>query len=109
MRESPIVTLVEALIGKGCEVRIYDSDVFLGRIFGTNKEFVEQEIPHISSLMSSDINEVVRQSDVLVICQAKEEFKTVLGPLLGDKIIFDLVRITPDVCAMPESYEGICW
>jgi GDP-mannose 6-dehydrogenase len=109
MRESPVVTLVEALVGKGCHVTIYDPDVFLGRVFGTNKEFIEQEIPHISSLMCSSIDAVISQSDLIVICQIREEFRNAIAYSSGDKIILDLVRIGRDISVMPESYEGLCW
>ena len=109
LRESPFVTLIETLIGKGCQVRIYDSDVLLARVFGTNKEFIEQKIPHISSLMCSQIEEVIRESEVVVICKPEQKFKDALEPYLREKIVFDLVRISPNISTVPESYEGLCW
>ena len=109
LRESPIVTLIEALIGKGCQVSIYDPDVLPARIFGANRDFIEQEIPHISTLMHSTSDDVIRASEVLVVCKQDGNFKEALGPYLKEKIIFDLVRISPNLSTMPESYEGICW
>jgi GDP-mannose 6-dehydrogenase len=109
LRESPIVTLVETLIGKGYQVRIYDSEVSLARIFGANKAFIEQEIPHLSSLMCSKIEEVIREAEVIVICKPEEQFKEPLKPYLGKKMIFDLARITANASDRPENYEGICW
>lgn len=109
LRESPIVTLVEALIGKGCHVKIYDSEVLLASIFGANKAFIEKEIPHISTLISANIEEVVQESDVIVIGKLEEEFKRALKPYLEEKIIFDLVRIASNITTLPKNYEGICW
>ena len=109
LRESPIVNLVETLIGKGCDVRIYDSEVSLARIFGANKAFIEQEIPHISSLMCSQIEEVIEESQVIVVCKREKTFKDALGSCLGEKFIYDLVRIGFDDPSIPKRYEGICW
>ncbi|MGH8064838.1 MAG: nucleotide sugar dehydrogenase [Candidatus Entotheonellia bacterium] len=109
LRESPIVTLIETLLGKGCEVRIYDADVLMARIFGANRQFIEQEIPHISSLICSTSETVIQESEVIVICKPEEEFQKNLRLCLGNKIILDLVRIMPDTSSMPENYEGVCW
>jgi GDP-mannose 6-dehydrogenase len=109
LRESPIVTLIETLIGKGCQVRIYDADVLLARIFGANKEFIEREIPHISSLMCATREEVLRDSEVIVIGKHDDGLQQALQPYCGGKVIFDLVRITPNLTDRPANYDGICW
>ena len=109
LRESPVVTLVETLIGKGCQVRIYDSEVLLSRIFGANKTFIEQELPHVSSLMCSDIGEVLDEAELVVVCKLTKEFDEALIPYLGKKTILDLVRIRATASDMPRDYEGICW
>jgi GDP-mannose 6-dehydrogenase len=109
LRESPVVTLIETLIGKGCQVRIYDSDVLLARIFGANKEFIEKEIPHISRLICSTSDEVIQESEVIVVCKPEEEFKGALGASLRGKITFDLVRMISDISTISGNYEGICW
>jgi len=109
LRESPNVTLVETLIGKGYQVRIYDSEVSLAKLFGANKEYIEQEIPHISTLMSSRIEEVIEESEVIVICKPEAEYIKALEAYLDEKHIFDLVRMSSDIANMPENYDGICW
>lgn len=109
LRDSPTVVLVEALIGKGCQVKIYDSEVSLAKIFGANKAFIEQEIPHISTLVCASIDEVLSASDVIVVSKQQPEIKESLAPFLGKKIVFDLVRIISNESTAPENYDGICW
>src|SRR4030095_15568374 len=84
LRESPMVTLIETLIGKGLKLSIYDREVQLARVFGSNKEYIEHEIPHISSLMRSTLTEVLDASEVIVIGKKDEEFRKVAeGPRNG--------------------------
>lgn len=109
LRESPIVPVIESLIGKGFKTRIYDTDVHLARIFGANKKYIEHEIPHISSLMSTEIDEVIRESDVIVVSKPEKEYRDALLPYLGKKTIIDLVRLPFDFDTKPEHYDGICW
>jgi GDP-mannose 6-dehydrogenase len=109
LRESPSVALIEVLIGKGFQVKIYDPDVMLASIFGANKRFIETEIPHISCLMSDDLKTVMEQSDVLVVSKPSPEFQAALTAGAGDKLIIDLARISLNGAAAAVRYEGICW
>jgi GDP-mannose 6-dehydrogenase len=109
LRESPIVSLIETLIGKGFQVRVYDPDVALSRIFGTNRQFIEKEIPHISSLISSDLQEVLRNSEVIVVCKAGADLFPALAAHAGRKCVLDLVRLPFDEAASANQYEGIAW
>ena len=109
LRESPSVALIEILIGKGFQVKIYDPDVMLARLFGANKRFIEQEIPHISCLMSSDLQAVIQESDVIVVSKPSPEFPTALAEYAGDKLIYDLARVSLNGAGGAVRYEGICW
>ncbi len=109
LRESPIVTLVETLIGKGCKIRIYDSEVMVARLFGANKAFIEQEIPHISTLMCAKMEDVIQGSEAIVICKPDKQFKEALEPYLREKLVFDLVRVPFNDSSLSDNYEGICW
>jgi GDP-mannose 6-dehydrogenase len=109
LRESPSVALIEALIGKGFQVKIYDPDVALARIFGANKRFIEKEIPHISALMSDDLRQVVQESEVIVVSKATPELSTILAGAGTKKHVFDLIRIGLNGAAGTVAYEGICW
>lgn len=107
LRESPMVTLIESLIGKGLQLAIYDRDVSLARLTGANKEYIEQEIPHISQLMRSDISQVVEHAEVLIIGNNSEEFREINWQAVN-KIVIDLVRLV-DGLRTDQSYQGICW
>jgi GDP-mannose 6-dehydrogenase len=109
LRESPIVKVIESLIGKGFSVRIYDSDVELARIFGANKKYIEHEIPHISTLLRASLHELIETSDVLVVAKHDEQFQTALVPFLDGKVVVDLVRLPFATGAKGERYDGICW
>jgi GDP-mannose 6-dehydrogenase len=94
LRESPLVTLAETLIGKGFDVRIYDPDVRLGHLIGTNRAYIEQAIPHIGGLMADSLRDVVTHADVLVIGKPIPECKT-LETLTGDEVpelVLDIAR-----------------
>jgi GDP-mannose 6-dehydrogenase len=107
LRESPMVTLIETLIGKGLDLVIYDRDVSLARLFGSNKEYIEQGIPHIAKLMRSAIDEVLSASDTIVIGNKSEEFRQIESRLRPDQTVIDLVRLFDR--PSDESYQGICW
>jgi GDP-mannose 6-dehydrogenase len=109
LRESPIVILAEALLGKGCSLRIYDRNVTLAKLVGTNKEYIERQIPHLSSLLCDAIDEVLDGSDVIVVGNAAPEFAEALARTRSDQIIFDLVRINADLSRVAGTYRGICW
>lgn len=109
LRDSPTVILVESLLGKGCRIKIYDSEVALAKIFGANKAYIEHEIAHISTLMCSRIEEVLHESEVIVVAKQQNDIREALTPYLGKKKIFDLVRIIPTPCNRLENYDGICW
>ena len=96
LRESPMVTLIETLIGKGMQLSIYDKDVSLARLFGANKEFIEREIPHISQLMRESVREVIDSADVIVVGNKSEEFNEIQSLVAPGAVIIDLVRIFGD-------------
>jgi GDP-mannose 6-dehydrogenase len=108
LRESPMVTLIETLIGKGFELAIYDRDVSLARLVGANKEYIEREIPHISKLMRDSIDAVLNESQVIVIGNQAEEFRSVAERLRKDQQLIDLVHLF-DGRTSSENYQGICW
>lgn len=110
LRESPNVILAERLIGRGFELKIYDKSVSIAKLMGANKQYIEQEIPHISSLMVQDISEIINDCDVIVVGNKAAEFKEQLLKITDkEKMIIDLVRIIDSQDQIKCGYEGICW
>ena len=109
LRESPIVILAEALLGKGCSLCIYDRNVSLARLVGANKEYIEQQIPHLSSLLCETIDEVIDQSEVIVVGNKSPEFAEALTRTRADQIVIDLVRLPISGALLQAEYRGICW
>jgi len=109
LRESPIVILAEVLLGKGYGLRIYDKNVSIARLVGANKEYINNQIPHLSSLLCETIDEVLDNSDVIVVGNAAPEFSDALKRTRPDQLIVDLVRVKTDRAEIPGSYQGICW
>jgi len=109
LRESPQVQVIKRLLGEGCQVRVWDRDVSLGRLAGSNRQYIEEVIPHIGSVLSADFEEVVQAGEVVVIATKLEkgQLARYLGP---SQIVIDLINLDragrPSVAA---SYEGICW
>jgi GDP-mannose 6-dehydrogenase len=109
LRESPIVILAEALLGKGYELRIYDRNVSLARLVGANKEYIEGQIPHLSSLLCETIDEVIDGSDVIVVGNPAPEFTDAITRCRADQTVIDLVRLPTPREQITARYEGICW
>ncbi|HEY7522900.1 MAG TPA: UDP-glucose/GDP-mannose dehydrogenase family protein [Candidatus Limnocylindrales bacterium] len=109
LRESPIVTLVERLIGRGYHVRVYDRNVSLANLVGANRAYIEQEIPHIASVMTTSLQELMDDVDVLVIANGDPEFRTALDGRKAGQQVIDLVRIEKDGRPNDPAYQGIAW
>jgi GDP-mannose 6-dehydrogenase len=110
LRESPILDVIETMIGKGFQIGIYDQFVSIARLVGANKEYIQKEIPHVSSLMRSSAEELVGDSDVVVVSTAGERFREVLEQSKrSGQVVVDLVRIMERTEALNGNYHGICW
>jgi GDP-mannose 6-dehydrogenase len=109
LRESPMVELIERLIGKGYQVQVYDRNVSLSNLQGANRAYIEKEIPHIASLMAETIDEVLNSAEVIVIGNHDDEFKRVLDEAVPPNVIIDLVRIGDRGQRSKAEYQGISW
>ncbi|MFP4093064.1 MAG: UDP-glucose dehydrogenase family protein [Cyclobacteriaceae bacterium] len=108
LRESPIVELIETLLGKGYQLALYDSNILLSRLMGKNKDYLTGHIPHISRVLRNSLDEVIRDSDVIVFGNKSDEFKDAMAKISDDKTIIDLVRVDKERVS-DQNYEGICW
>lgn len=109
LRESPIVELIETMLGKGFDIRIYDRNVSLAKLLGSNKDYIEKEIPHLSSILCASAKELFDHADVIVVGHNDRETKTALKELTGRHAIIDLVRACKDDLSKRDDYYGICW
>jgi len=109
LRESPIVILAESLLGKGYSLKIYDRNVSIARLVGSNKDYIEGQIPHLSSLLCDTLDEVIDDSEVIVVGNQSPEFVAALERCRPDQIVVDLVRVPVPGALLQAEYRGICW
>ena len=108
LRESPVVEVIERLLGKGYDLKLYDYNVNLATINGANKDYILNKIPHISRLMVKSMDEVLEHAETVVIGNKASEFSQVMGKARPDQVIVDFVRIS-DKTSQKGTYDGICW
>jgi GDP-mannose 6-dehydrogenase len=109
LRESPLIEVIERLIGKGYDLRIYDKNVNLASLVGTNRDFILNRIPHISKLMMvGDIDAVLDHAQTVVIGNKDPDFKVVPERLRGGQFLIDFVRVI-EGGSKNGNYDGICW
>ena len=110
LRERPQVQLVKRLIGEGRQVRIWDDNVSLGHLIGSNRQYIEEVIPHIGSLLSTSVAEVLKDAEVVVIATRGLDANELRKGLRPDHVVIDLVNLDrKSRPATPGDYEGICW
>lgn len=107
LRESPLVDVIEYLLGKGYELRLYDKNVSLAALTGANQDYIMNRIPHISRLMVASLDEVLDFAETIVIGNGALEFHDVPDRLKAGQTVVDLVRISPVTSG--DFYDGICW
>lgn len=108
LRESPLVILAERLLGKGYELLIYDRNVNIARIFGSNKAYIDREIPHIEKLFATSVEDVIYNSEVIIVGNHDSEYLAALKNV-KDREIVDFVRISDHPAQLGDNYHGICW
>jgi len=108
LRNSPAVTLIETLLGKGYTITIYDSNVSLSKLTGTNKEYIDRHIPHLSRLLTQDLQELAGVSEVLVVNNKETDYIDFLQQLESDHHVIDMVRL-PEAIRQKKNYQGINW
>jgi GDP-mannose 6-dehydrogenase len=109
LRNSPVVDIIEQLLGKGFEIRIYDKNVHFSQLRGANKEYIISRIPFISKFIVPDLRTVIEKSDVLVVVNREDEFQLALSSVNPSQIIYDLVKIDSLADRSVDNYIGIAW
>jgi GDP-mannose 6-dehydrogenase len=109
LRESPLVIMAERFIGKGLQLCVFDPQVQIARLIGSNRRFIEESIPHIASLMTDDLSALVQQADVLVVSMKTPEVMAALAEhTRHDQLLLD-IAILPERHAHHAQYLGVCW
>jgi len=109
LRESPIVILAEQLLGKGLALQIYDRNVALARLIGANRTYISEQIPHLSSLLCSSLDQLIDGSEIVVVGNQSPEFVDALKRTRQDQIVVDLVRLPISPAQIDAEYRGLCW
>lgn len=109
LRESPLVTLAEHLIGKGLKLMIYDGEVQLSKLLGANRRFIEEHVPHIGDLLCPEIETVITNSEVLVVGIGGEHVLSSLRRFVrAEHVLIDLANI-PNRASLPAKCHGLTW
>ena len=108
LRESPVIEVIERLVGKGYDLRIYDKNVHVASLVGANRDFILNRIPHISKLMVNSIGAVLDHAETIVIGNNDPDFQSVPERLRDGQQLVDFVRIT-NLRSDNGKYDGLCW
>ena len=109
LRESPLVTVAEQLIGKGLSLLIYDPDVHLSNLLGANRRFIQERLPHIGALLREDLATVVKESDLVLVGSGdRRTVEALKGLVTSDHVVLALtdIELPP---GLPSSYVGLTW
>jgi GDP-mannose 6-dehydrogenase len=109
LRESPMIEVIERLIGKGYDLRVYDKNVHVASLVGANRDFILNRIPHISKLMVENMDAVFDHGETIVIGNNDPDFKTAPQRLRNGQCVVDFVRIASERRSENGQYDGICW
>lgn len=108
LRGSPLVEIIERLLGKGYDVRVYDKNVNLAKVVGANRSYILNHIPHISRIMVENVDEILSHAQTVVIGNEASEFAEIMGRVRETQVVVDLVRISRQASSNG-TYDGICW
>lgn len=108
LRESPIVEVAEVLLGKGYDLKVHDKNVHLSNLIGRNREYVNEKIPHLEKIITDDLEEVIGNSELIIVANKEEQYAD-LPSRYPEKEIIDLVRIEGGFETSRGKYQGFCW
>ena len=110
LRGSPHVQVIKRLLGEGCNIQVWDPPVALGQLVGSNRQFIEDLIPHIGTLLNSSLQEVVGSAEVVIVGTNLVKKDVLASCLRQDTYVIDLVNLNKEKRQNGrEHYEGICW
>ena len=109
LRESPFVVLAEKLIGKGYEVSIFDRSVQVARLTGSNRSYIEREIPHLERLLAAEPADALADAKLVVVGHCAKPDRPALLAALRDHHVLDLAGMAELRDHAGISYQGLCW
>jgi len=109
LRESPILRVVSSLVGKGYSLLLHDPNIDMERVLGANRRFVEDEVPYLPERLRSDLGEVVRESEVIVVANGAKEYRSVGALLAPGQVLVDLVHAVDAKSVVHGEYHGLAW
>jgi GDP-mannose 6-dehydrogenase len=110
LRESPQVQLAKRLLGEGRDLKIWDDNVSLGHLIGSNRQYIDEVIPHVGSLLCPDLETALAQAEVVVIGTRGIDRGVLSRQIRPGQIVIDLVNLEKSRrIEYNGSYEGICW
>ena len=108
LRESPIVDVAEVLLGKGYDLKVHDKNVHLSNLIGRNRQYVNEKIPHLEKIITDDLDEVIGNSELIIVANKEEQYAN-LPSRYPEKDIIDLARIEGGLDTSRGRYQGFCW
>jgi GDP-mannose 6-dehydrogenase len=108
LRESPHVALVEALIGKGKQVKVFDPHIQYSRLMGANRRFIDAAVPHVIDLLANSVDEVLDSCDCIVVANRDPLYESALDRIRPGQVVIDLVRIRGSAVS-EGAYQGLSW
>ncbi|MBE7497005.1 MAG: UDP-glucose/GDP-mannose dehydrogenase family protein [Verrucomicrobiaceae bacterium] len=108
LRGSPVVAAAETLLGRGCSLSIYDPQINLSRLIGSNEQQIQERMPHLAQLLKPEAAQVLAESEVIIVsqkCVPLEQLRTLVRP---DHLLID-VNGWEELKTLPCHYEGLCW
>ncbi len=109
LRESPILRVIGTLVGKGYAVLLHDPNIDMERVLGANRRFVEDEVPYLPERLRADLNEVVQQSDVIVVGNRAPMYREIGSLLREGQVVVDLVDGVKRESVKRGEYHGLAW
>jgi GDP-mannose 6-dehydrogenase len=109
LRESPILRVISSLVGKGYSLLLHDPNIDMERVLGANRRFVEDEVPYLPERLRTDLAQVVRESEVVVVANGAKEYRGVGAMLRSGQILVDLVHAVDAKSVVHGEYHGLAW
>jgi len=108
LRESAMVEIAQTLLGRGYKLRIYDPALNLSALVGANKRVIDTRMPHLASLLCSDLPRAIGRRGLVVVAQKCAPLSELTQVVTPDHVVLD-VNSWPELKELPSRYVGFCW